>query len=50
LVSTKLDSLELGHSAAIVADFLMRRDNEVRSKAIELGLLPPDQGVGADAS
>ena len=35
-------SLELGHSVATVADFLMRREDEVRAKAIELGLLSPD--------
>lgn len=43
-------SLELGHSVATVADFLMRREDELRRKAIELGLLSPDQNGGADAS
>jgi hypothetical protein len=39
------DGLERGDTGAEVADFLMRREEEVRSKAIELGLLPPDQQV-----
>ena len=35
-------SLEHGDLIARVADFLMRREDEVRAKAIELGLLSPD--------
>ena len=34
-------SLELGHSVATIADFLMRREDEVPRKAIVLGVLTP---------
>ena len=38
LASTKLDSLEHGDSVERVPDFLMRQEDQVRRKAIKVGL------------
>ena len=32
--------LQIGVSVAVIADFMARHEDEVRQKAVELGLLP----------